>query len=114
MSELTSLSIEELRRRRDSKHDEILVVEDEITRRITAELVVRQEWYRDNIDVLLQLVPKHYRRGCTDEQLYTSTNDCMRCYLLDCKRSHCWLDPEVDLDIDITLFNVHHRAGYFE
>lgn len=114
MSDLKQLSIEKLRSIRDDKQNEIVDVEGEIACRITAELAVRQEWYLNNIDVLLQLVPKHYRRGCTDEQLYVATNDCMRCYLLDCKRSHCWLDPEIDLDIDMMLFNIHCRAGYFE
>jgi hypothetical protein len=111
---LSEVDIDQLRIMRDSKQNEADVIQEEILRRIKLTLQDKQVWYMEHIDILLQLVPDHYRQGCTDEQLYNQTSDCIRCYLLDCKQSHCWLDPECDLDIDISLFNVNYRQKYYD
>jgi len=98
MTDITQVSDDALKQEVDRRKGTSAAVE------LRIEIMEHHKWVLANVDVLLEMAPKHDRLGCSDDSLnkdqghgYKQIPRCKRCALLDIKKRNTNYYISVDL-----------------
>lgn len=103
MLDLELLSYDELIARLNNTTENLTRLNGEVIRRQEIARSGRRQHIKDNVELLLTLLPNHSRTSCSDEDRQEVIHRCTRCFLLEIRDYDYWPDEDFDVEIDFCI-----------